>query len=328
MKANSKVKILKKKIADCLLPLLDHDYVLYGLPYYTNIGDTLIWEGELELLREVPFKCLGVCGLNEVPKVSLSKDTIILITGGGYWGDVWRKSFENMLEAIKDHLDNKIIFLPASMHYENKENIEKDASFLSKFHNLTICARDKVSFDFAQKYFSNSVMLVPDMAFYIKESYLRQWMVPTEDKNLFLKRKDKELSDSSLHIYIKNAEVHDWPTMENEPSFKEKLCYKILYEIERFKVYCPRFESQGKLLRDYIYYSILRPCMTQCGVRFISSYKKIYTTRLHVLILSVLLEKKVEIIDNSYGKLSSYYNTWLSDVDNISFYDSKENEFV
>lgn len=46
-------------------------------------------------------------------------------------------------------------------------------------------------------------------------------------------------------------------------------------------------------------------------------YSIVYTTRLHVLILSALLEKKIFLIDNTTGKLNSFYNTWLKDLDNI-----------
>lgn len=48
-----KKKQLRTIIEEKLTPLIDNDYVLYGLPYYNNIGDTLIWEGELEFLKKL-----------------------------------------------------------------------------------------------------------------------------------------------------------------------------------------------------------------------------------------------------------------------------------
>ena len=61
MNSEEKIKQLSSIVRERIIPLIDHDYVLYGLPYYSNIGDTLIWEGELELLKEVPYKCRGIC---------------------------------------------------------------------------------------------------------------------------------------------------------------------------------------------------------------------------------------------------------------------------
>lgn len=63
--------------------------------------------------------------------------------------------------------------------------------------------------------------------------------------------------------------------------------------------------------------------MTRRGVEFVSQYKAVYTTRLHVMILSVLLEKPVQFIDNSYGKLSSFYDTWLKNCRGVECYEKK-----
>lgn len=38
------------------------------------------------------------------------------------------------------------------------------------------------------------------------------------------------------------------------------------------------------------------------------------------MILSILLGKEVEFVDNNYGKLSSYYATWLKDLNIVHPY--------
>jgi pyruvyl transferase EpsO len=58
--------------------------------------------------------------------------------------------------------------------------------------------------------------------------------------------------------------------------------------------------------------------MLSRGVKFITSYRKVYTTRLHVMILSVLLGKEVQYINNNNGKLEALYNTWLRDCEGVS----------
>ena len=57
--------------------------------------------------------------------------------------------------------------------------------------------------------------------------------------------------------------------------------------------------------------------MLSRGVQFISTYRTVYTTRLHGLVLSALLDKQTFFLDNSYGKVSALYSTWLQDTDNI-----------
>ena len=161
-------QLLKKK----LLQLIDQDYVLYGLPYYSNIGDTLIWEGAIEVLKDIPYKCRSVCGWSDYPQKQLPKDYTILIEGGGYFGDVWRHGWEIVLNELNINKDNKIILLPNTIWYKDPKILETDQRLLAKMPKLTICARDQQSYDFAQKYFNNDVYLLPDLAFCINKSYL------------------------------------------------------------------------------------------------------------------------------------------------------------
>ena len=42
----SKINKLRALIFEKLVPLIDNDYILVDLPYHSNIGDILIWEGE------------------------------------------------------------------------------------------------------------------------------------------------------------------------------------------------------------------------------------------------------------------------------------------
>lgn len=310
-----KIKELKKVITREITPLISNDYVLWGLPYYTNIGDTLIWEGELEFLKEVPFKCLGVCGWDEYEPVPLKEDTVILITGGGYMGDVWRKAWDSVMNTIESYPNNPIVILPNTIFYQNPKVLRSDAERLAKLNNLTICVRDKVSYQIAKESFRNKVCLVPDMALYISLDYLNQWRLPQTDNVLFLKRIDKELGNVDLIIPVPNVDERDWPTVDGKSSFGERVFYASRILCKKTKIKNERVHALAQWLEHKIGYFVFRKSLTCRGVEFVSKYKEVFTTRLHVMILAVLLGKKVHYIDNSYGKLSSFYNTWLIDCD-------------
>ena len=66
-----------------------------------------------------------------------------------------------------------------------------------------------------------------------------------------------------------------------------------------------------------IFMHIVRPIYIKRGVRLMSQYRNIYTTRLHGLILSHLLGKNIFIVSNNNGKLENYYNSWLQNCGNI-----------
>lgn len=314
-------------IIDCQLrPLITNDYVLWGLPYYSNIGDVLIWQGEMDFLRTIPYKCLGICAWNDYPNENgmndsfrLDKSTTILIQGGGYLGDVWRKGWEYVLEAIKSYSDNKIILLPNTIFYADDKYLQQDITSFAAQKNLIICARDKISYDFAQQHFSAQTLLVPDMAFYISIPYIQKWVQPTGEKELYLKRLDKEAVSSSAIEHLEHVAVHDWPTLE--PGFS-RLSFKIYYQVIRFRrTLTRRIPWSRKFvypLADFILDNFFRPETVKIGVGFLSQYKHIYSTRLHVLILSIILGKEVTSEDNSYGKLSSFYDTWLTGTEGVT----------
>ncbi len=154
------------------------------------------------------------------------------------------------------------------------------------------------------------------MAFFLN---LKKYKVAEEtDRILYLKRMDKELvadtCDGSL-IPV-NAEVHDWPTCElqdKKPDYIEKLFYKS-YRICRMLGCSDKVLASMENLKRYFYY---RPTYVQIGISFLSPYHTIYTTRLHVLILGLLLDKEIYLINNTSGKVINYYNTWLSGLGKI-----------
>lgn len=310
---------LKELIRKELAPRIDADYVLWGLPYHTNIGDTLIWEGELEFLKSIPHKCLGTCGWNEYAFEPLKEDTIILIHGGGYFGDVWRDGWEYALDAIEHYSNHKIILLPNTIFYHDQTLMNKDAERLARLEKLVICARDKISYQLATQHFRNEVLLLPDMAFYIRPDYLRQWCRKTNGRTLYLKRIDKELG-ADAELYGTDVDVLDWPTFN--PRKHPQLAERLFGFMQRLIAATSKAWQKNVLRRieQWVAKAVYRPCLTRMGVEFISPYKKVYTTRLHVMILSILLGKEVEFVDNNYGKLSSYYATWLKDLNIVRPY--------
>ena len=55
------------------------------------------------------------------------------------------------------------------------------------------------------------------------------------------------------------------------------------------------------------------------GIRLFSRYEMVLTNRLHAVILGLLLGRSVIAFDNSYGKLSTYYQSWLKGMEKLDF---------
>lgn len=308
---------LRTKLDRDILPLITSDYVLWGLPYYINPGDTLIWEGTISLLKGCKYKCIDSCGSDEYVYKDLSKETVILIMGGGYFGDVWRNAWDNVMNTITLYKDNPIVILPQSIYYQDKDVAIKDAQRLSICTNLTICTRDQNSFEFAKEMFPFSkAMLEPDMAFHAESDKLMKWAVKSSAKSLYLERKDRE-SIKNLENNIKeDIDVSDWPMMTSgKVSFGLLTIMRIYRVLHKFKK-----SNLSKFISRILMYYWQRKVVIRQAVKFISQYNTIYTTRLHAMIFALHLNKKIYILDNNYGKVSGCYETWLRGCDNVQMY--------
>lgn len=324
MKAKEKVSQLSSIIKDKLAPIVNNDYLLLDVPYYTNVGDTLIWQGTMDFLSDLPYRCLGMTNATGNIDFKITKDTVILLQGGGNFGDLWVLHQNFRKRIITQYPNNPIIILPQSIFFENRQRQEEDAAFFAGHPNVTICVRDRRSLEVLKKYYpNNSHLLLPDMAFCINaKSYGRG--DKDERDSLFVKRNDKELSnEDSFSIVPPDAFVSDWLNCGNIR------LYRIKDKLER---YAHKIDKLCKThiqceVADYFWQNVLRQAQVQYAINFLLPYKHIYTTRMHAAILSVILEKEnITLFDNSYGKLSSFTDAWLNDVDGLKIIGSKSKD--
>lgn len=311
----NKIHQLKEIIDSNILPLISEKCIYLDLPYHFNIGDTLIWEGTECFMKSNNIECLYRSSYETYEKQKVSSRTSILLHGGGNFGDIWPVHQEFRKRVIEDYPNNNIIVLPQTVYYSDINKVNKDSMLMSKHKNLTICARDNRSYSFLTTHFKeNRIVLVPDMAFYIYPDNLNKYRVNSIRKTLYLKRNDKEMNNSNCYEkYIpSDSDVLDWPTINHST-----VCTSFFSILSRIGKNIPNHLSYRII--DYYARYILKSHLTKEGVTFVSSYDDIYTTRLHVAILCILLNKSFNFFDNSYGKNKGFYDTWLSDLESIRF---------
>ncbi len=311
MTSEQLINKLQETIHNKLDYLIDRDFVLLDIPYHNNFGDTLIWEGELEFLKKTGHRLLYQSDCLNYNKDKISEESLILLHGGGNFGDLWVMHNDFRKKVITENPNNKIIIFPQTVYYQNEENMFGDAKLYSKHKDITICARDSKSYDLLKKHFSNKILLVPDMALFVN---IDKFISTTEKKNssLFFKRTDKELLSEIKPSFVPdNADTADWVNPDSKIINRIAYSRAIISSLYRFN---------KKLLSKYLDYYWLN-CRKDQHIRLavnqINPYEKIYATRLHCCILSILLDKRIYLIDNSYGKNSSFYETWLRELANI-----------
>lgn len=146
-------------------------------PEHCNLGDHAIAVAE-ELLFDDCFLCeitekklsrmFKYYGRGKTLKRLFGKSDI-LIHGGGYIGTIWPDADKLLQKIIKLLPDNKIVLLPNTVFFSDDKDGEKWLENARKVYNshdnLTLCVREKFSYDSALRLIDNSekVKLIPDM---------------------------------------------------------------------------------------------------------------------------------------------------------------------
>lgn len=309
------IEQLKNQIKKNLIHEIDSDYCLIDIPNYYNIGDILIWQGELDFLKNIPhYKQKYSCSMHFFNRNKINKKDLILLQGGGNFGDLWG-GHQDFREYILNHFPhNKIIIFPQTVYFHNNNNLTKSVNIFSNHKDVIICARDYKSFNFLNKYFTkNKIILIPDMAFWMSLNIIEK-RDNTVRRVLFLKRTDRELKEEFDIPFIKNIEITDWPTYNSR--YYEAIHLLTLQTnkiISKF-INSLKLSSKNVLTDQYGFIQFnSKEKYAGMGIDFLHRYDLIITTRLHGHILATLLGIPNIILDNSYGKNKDFYNTWMKD---------------
>lgn len=318
MEYQEKIEELRNILQTNLLPLIGKKVLIVDAPYYNNIGDVLIWQGTLDFLKNNNIGILGVHSENTFLFPPIATDVTILLMGGGNFGDLWRSFQDFRIQIIKAYPKNRIVMLPQSVYYHNEDLMVEDSNTFAAHKNLHLCARDEASYKFFSRYFNkNHLYLLPDMAFAISDDTLNSYRSRKTKKKLYFKRLDKELN-SSVSIDNQNTDTHDWPSFEKFP-FGVKFvgfCTNQIKKLPSSFIQKPLFE-----IIDEAANHLVRKNEVRMGLEFLSVYGYILTTRLHAMILGILLHTPVAYLDNTTGKLSAFADTWLQDLADVEAYD-------
>ena len=307
----SSVNDLKNKVLKELSAQITGDYVLLDIPNHKNIGDHLIYKGELDFFREIPFKCQTQSSVTFNFSGEI-KSNIILLHGGGNFGDLYPMHQRFREKVICENANKRIIILPQSVQFNKESEAIESAKIFNQHPDLTICARDQHSFDYLKKYFGNcTIIMVPDMAFCSQYKKSKQ----ASKDLLIMKRRDFEIGNSDQAKISNEYSVSDWTTFE--PTITESLAK--FYEKVNNKLSKVFFSQIKKDSVFGLFPLRTEEEYTQLGIDLVSEYQFVISTRLHGHILCMLLGIPSIIVDNSYGKNKRFYDTWLKDVEKSYF---------
>lgn len=278
-----------------------HDAVLVDFPNHANVGDSAIWAGEKQILKELGVTIRYQCDFKTYnrQKLAAAGRGPVLIHGGGNFGDVWPDHEAFRLQIVRDFPDRKVVQLPQSVFYSSTDAMEKSAEVFRKHSDFMVLTRDAQSQQVITGQMGLRGMLCPDSAFFLQ---LERTQKPSVDV-LCLKRTDHETAGEELSSAAENVPCVDWLEDIAWPGLK------VLSVMETWHTHFPnKLNCLEGLMQTQ--YDTLAWRRIQKGLAMLSRAKVIVTDRLHAHILCLLCGIPHVLIDNNYGKLRSYYEAW------------------
>ena len=317
---------LRRSIAEVLDPLVTAHprCALLDFPSSANVGDNAIWLGEVQYLTSRGMRPVYRCDRETYAEPTLRKrlgEGIILLHGGGNLGDVWEGSQELRETIISNFPSNPIVVLPQTIHFRERTNLLRAKKIFDGHGGLTIVTRSQRSYQIAKEEFACNTLLAPDMAFFMNT--LAKKSSPSTPI-LWLQRTDQESGGLPVPTAPDVKQV-DWVElgrvrqasvmMSRAPHLRAAASFaKTTIRTGMRALSAPL----GKTFDARAEARLAR------GVALLSEGQVVITDRLHGHILCLMMEIPHVLLDNSYGKLRDFYETWTKNETLVKWASSPE----
>lgn len=277
------------------------DIVLTATSAQTNLGDHAISIAERNFFKRYfsEYKVVEVSKelynqhRNAIRR-KVKPNAIVVISGGGFLGNLWMTEENLVREVLNDFKDNKVIVFPQTIFFSCiDDEYEKSFASYKKVVDFTINARDKNSYDILIKeLLPNKVHYIPDIVL----SFDYQDQRKRENIGLICIRNDKEncLADEEIKYII--------TTMKSRINIRETTT-----------------------IMNHIVPISFRNHYVMKKLNEIASSKVVVTNRLHMMIFAAVTGTPCIAIDNLSRKVSGVYQ-WIKTLPYIKLLENV-NEF-
>jgi pyruvyl transferase EpsO len=314
--------------------------VLLDYPAYPNIGDHLIWLGEvLYLTQSRGVNITYASSARDFRESWCPRNATIVFHGGGNFGDLWPDHQKFRESIIARFPDRKIVILPQTIYFRNQANLASAARGLNAHPDLTLFARCERSLATALENFAKCrVILAPDPAFHLVGILNPRIQPPRAKQALYHCRVDPEQPPGVDPDYIGLRDLHmeDWVSLRRswkavywETGGRFRALRSTAKFLKGLRRELPTFRRERWSFSDWRA-SMPRPAaiplrtwmMAHAGAYQFAGYPGIVTNRLHGHILALLLGIPHVFLPNIYFKNESFYQTWTKDLPGFRFVDN------
>ncbi|QJC53343.1 exopolysaccharide biosynthesis protein [Paenibacillus albicereus] len=297
---------LKERLALITRSIPKGSEIIYiDYPVHSNGGDILIMKGTEAFFKAYGIRVRARYSVLDFPdRLSVPTGCILVLHGGGNFGDLYAKHQLLRESIVERYPGNRIVMLPQTIFYKSELNFGRTAAIFNRHPDLHLYVRDTLSYEMARKKFKNvKVQMSPDMA---HQLYPIDSPGPADAAGtLFFLRTDIEKTAEQEKLEAASGartDSKDWTSLYTAAERKALVLMMKLYRLPG---------TQGLLRRIWYRYSQF---LVDKAIREFGNYGSIVTSRLHGHILACLMDKPSVLLDNSYGKNTSYYQAWTRDV--------------
>jgi len=297
--------LLKQHLSSYIRP--GQRYALVDFPGHSNVGDSLIWLGEIELLQNLSGTLPSyTCDYHYFePDVLRHQvpDGPIFFHGGGNLGDIYEPHMQPRYKLLKEFPEREIIQLPQSIHFADRAAAKVFRDRVVEHGQFKLIVRDHASLRTAiEDLGCEDAVLLPDCAFAMGQLGRTK---PIEAEYLYMMREDVERVEVGIDALRINypGPKHDWLT---EPFNTNRRSYSALLGA----LY------NGKVTRADLrvsQHNAVAWRRARRGMDLLSKGKLVICDRLHVHILCVLMNIPHVALDNSYRKIHNFIEAWMED---------------
>jgi exopolysaccharide biosynthesis predicted pyruvyltransferase EpsI len=289
---------------------------LVDFPRSANCGDHAIWLGEKALLSALGVSVAYECDAYSYDQAAMASrigSGVILMHGGGNFGDLYTLYNEFRLRVMEDFPQNKVIVLPQQVTFLSNGYLNRTKALIGNHKDVTLIARGAIAHEFLQQHFGQGaqVLLAPDMAFALgaqdrpcAPAYDVVWIARTDGERAHNNEAELAMGLSDAPVGVLDLKgfadglsigykmkhrpgevlITDWYNIDWTPNTR-RACDQL------------DFDSQSR-----IYLSR--------ALSLLSLGRIVVTDRLHGHILCLLLGIPHILLNNNTGKNWNFYDTW------------------
>ncbi len=298
------------RVGDVLRGLLEPErpVALVNFPNHPNPGDNAIWLGTHAALRRIRVPIGYASNWSSFSATAMRSaigDGPLLLNGGGNFGDLYAGQ-HGLREYVLEHCrDRHVIQLPQSICFRDRANLDRVRRLCASHPAFTLVVRERQSYEIALRSFDVPTLLCPDMAFALDPL---ETPAGARQALLWLGRQDAERvwrtpppPGIPVRDWTGDAEVWMSPATQR--------ILAVNFRLIAFTRNDPARTARRARALAWTFGPLAEAWLRR-GIDILCSAQVVVTDRLHAHIFAILLGLPHVLLDNSYGKVRSTFETW------------------